>query len=645
MADFRNLDEQQLFEILLKAKQNGFSDVQLAWLWHTDEQEIRQLRQRVGVKCSFKLVDTCAAEFQAYTPYYYSCYETPFLRQGQDGTWRVETESEVRRTDRPSVVILGGGPNRIGQGIEFDYCCCHAAFALKEAGYDAIMVNSNPETVSTDYDTATRLYFEPLTLEHVLDIIEVEQPIGVIVQFGGQTPLKLALPLQAAGVPILGTSPDSIDLTEDRKRFNALLEELGIPQPPGGTANTFEEAVAIAREIGYPVLVRPSYVLGGRAMEIVYREDRLETYTAAAFHAADNRAVLVDKFLDNAIEVDVDAICDGHRVYVGGIMEHIEYAGVHSGDSACILPPRTLQAEVIEQIIEYTTRLALHLNVRGLMNVQYAVHGTQGQSTRSLAEGSVCLKHNRVYVLEVNPRASRTVPFVSKATGIPMARIAALVMAGKTLDELGVPQRMPCHNVAVKEAVFPFVKFPGVDAVLGPEMRSTGEVMGIAPEFGAAFAKSQAAAGMPLPGWQVQITGNAPQTEKAVLLSVSDPDKPGLLPVAQGLQELGFRMLATPGTQAFLAENSIEAQVVRKIQQGRPDVEDAMLNGDIGLVINTPEGELATVQERQIRRRAVERGIPYVTTLAGARAALEAFRAMRGTLPPACPLQDYHRAG
>ena len=583
--------------LLRRAKQMGFSDVHLGRLLGVSESDVRAERERLDVIPVYKTVDTCAAEFVAHTPYLYSTYE------GED---------ESQPTDRKKVIILGGGPNRIGQGIEFDYCCVHAAFALKEDGFEAIMVNCNPETVSTDYDTSDKLYFEPLTLEDVLSIVRCEQPYGVIVQFGGQTPLKLAVPLERAGVPILGTPPDAIDRAEDRERFKLLLEQLGLRQPANGTARSVEEAVAIAQDIAYPVLVRPSYVLGGRAMELVYDEASLRRYMREAVSVSAERPVLIDKFLDDATEVDVDALSDGRQVVVGGIMEHIELAGVHSGDSACSLPPRTLPAAVQNEIRRQTTLLAQELGVVGLMNIQFAV------------------KDQQVFLIEVNPRASRTVPFVSKSIGIPLAKIAARVMAGRTLDELGFTQEVIPDHVNVKEAVFPFIKFPGVDTILGPEMKSTGEVMGVDQSFAMAFAKAQFAAGNILP-----------ETGKA-FLSVRDRDKPALLPIAKQLVENDFSLVATRGTCAFLQQHELPVEMVNKVLEGSPHIVDALQAGSIDLVINTTEGVQSIQDSFSIRRSALECQVPYFTTVAGAEAAVEGIARLKQGLLGVCPLQAYH---
>lgn len=583
-------------EILWEAKRLGFSDRQLAYIWNVKEKDVRNYRKTLGIGAVFKLVDTCAAEFEAYTPYFYSTYEV---------------EDESRPSKKAKVMILGGGPNRIGQGIEFDYCCVHAVFALKEEGYETIMVNSNPETVSTDYDTADKLYFEPLTVEDVLNIYEREKPEGVIVQFGGQTPLNLALDLQDAGVRILGTSPDSIDRAEDRHRFKELLEKLGLRQPPNGTAVNLKEAKEVASRIGYPVLVRPSYVLGGRAMEIVYDEKDLEAFMSKAVEASSKRPVLIDKFLEDAIEVDVDAVADGKRCVIAGIMEHIEEAGIHSGDSAMALPPFSLSETQINEIKEQTYALAKELEVIGLINIQFAVKG------------------NDIYVLEVNPRASRTVPFVSKATGIPWAKIAAKVMIGRTLGELGV-REVEIPYVAVKESVFPFNRFPGVDIVLGPEMKSTGEVMGIDKDFGLAYAKSQIAAGQNLP-----LEGN-------VFISVKDRDKRQAVLIARELEELGFRILATKGTCSVLRRNGIKAYEVFKVSEGRPHVVDLIKNREIHLVINTPSGKRPRADEVIIRTTALNYGIPVVTTMAGAQATVEGIRALKQEGIRVMSIQEYH---
>ncbi|RLI74775.1 carbamoyl phosphate synthase large subunit, partial [Archaeoglobales archaeon] len=558
-------------EVIKEAKRLGFSDRQLAHIFKTTEREVRKRRKRDGICAVFKMVDTCAAEFEAKTPYYYSTYED---------------ENDAVPTKRKKVMILGAGPNRIGQGIEFDYCCVHAVFSLKEDGYETIMVNCNPETVSTDYDTADRLYFEPITHEDVMNIYENEGPEGVVVQFGGQTPLNISKDLEESGARILGTSVDSIDIAEDRERFSELLKKLNIPQPENGIAFSLEEAKEIANRIGYPVLVRPSYVLGGRAMEIVYDEDTLERYITEALEVSPEKPILIDKFLEDAIEVEIDALCDGEDVVIGGIMEHIEEAGVHSGDSACVLPPISLSEDIINKIIDYTRKIALELKVVGLINIQYAV------------------KDGVIYVLEANPRASRTVPFVSKATGIPLAKIAAKLMMGKKLRELGVKERLKLKHVAIKEAVFPFIKLQGVDPVLGPEMKSTGEVMGIDYDFGIAYYKAELAAGMRLP------------TEGTVFISVRDKDKERIVPVAKKLLEIGFKILATEGTAKFLKKHGIDAGIVLKVSQGRPNILDLIINKRVDLIINTPSGKRGKTEGFMIRRAAVDYGVPYITTVA-----------------------------
>jgi carbamoyl-phosphate synthase large subunit len=593
-------------EQLAKAKTLGYSDRQLAHLTRQAEADVRAQRQALGLQPSFRLVDTCAAEFEAYTPYYYSTYD-----RGDD---------EVRDSDRRKVMILGGGPNRIGQGIEFDYCCVHAAFALKEMGLVTIMVNSNPETVSTDYDTSDRLYFEPLTLEDVLHIYEREHCWGAIAQFGGQTPLNLALGLQQNGVNIIGTSPQSIETAEDRKLFAAMLRKLGIPQPANGTATNETEALAAAGALGYPVLVRPSFVLGGRAMQIVYSDAELQRYMRFAVEASPERPVLVDQFLEDATEVDVDCLADvgqfenaalGHMV-MGGLLEHIEYAGVHSGDAAMVLPPHTLTDPVIRTIREYTHAMARELKVIGLMNVQYAV------------------KDDQVYCLEVNPRASRTVPFVSKAIGVPLAKLAAKVMAGLSLRELGFTQEIWPEHWAVKESVFPFNRFLGQDILLSPEMRSTGEVMGLDADLGIAYAKSQMAAGSPLP-----LSGS-------VFLSVSDADKPRVAEVARQLVALGFELVATNGTAGVLEQAGLKVRRVFKLTEGRPNTLDLLKNRELQLVINTPSGQMPRADEVRIRTTAVYTGTPIITTLRGARAAVLGIAALRQRGYRVKPLQEYH---
>ncbi len=608
-------------ELLWEAKQQGFADRQLAHLWHVTEGEVRRHRQERGVVPVYKLVDTCAAEFEAYTPYYYSTYEKPAAVVVEDrGSQHsildprsLILEDEVRppKQGKERIVILGGGPNRIGQGIEFDYCCCQAAFALKEAGYETVMVNSNPETVSTDYDTSDLLFFEPLTTEDVLNICERVQPRGLIVQFGGQTPLNLARALEAHGAPIIGTSVDDIDRAEDRERFQELVDRLQLKQPANGTALDLQQAVHAARRIGYPVLVRPSYVLGGRAMEIVYDDEALKRYAERAFEVSPGKPILIDKFLESAIEVDVDCLSDGERTLIGGVMQHIEEAGIHSGDSACVLPPHSLPGEVVEEIKRQTRELARELHVKGLMNVQFALTRRRG------SEGDVASERWTVYVLEVNPRASRTVPFVAKATNVPLARHAALVMVGKTLDELGLHAEVTPKHFSVKESVFPFNKFPGVDIILGPEMRSTGEVMGIAETFAEAFAKSQLAASAALP------------ESGTIFVSVADRDKVEVLPVARALAEMGYRLISTRGTARALQQAGIAVEEINKIQEGRPNLLDYMKNDQVALVINTPSGKGARTDEGKIRAAAVAHGVTCITTLAAAQAAVEAIAALR----------------
>jgi carbamoyl-phosphate synthase large subunit len=556
------------------------------------------LRQQHDIVARFKMVDTCGAEFEAHTPYMYSTYER---------------ECEANAQAVKKIMILGGGPNRIGQGIEFDYCCVHAAFALKEAGYQTIMVNCNPETVSTDYDTSDRLYFEPLTFEDVMNIVDVEQPDGVIVQFGGQTPLNLALPLARAGVPILGTSPDSIDRAEDRERFQQLIKKLGLTQPANGTATSQEEARQIAHRVGYPVVLRPSYVLGGRAMEIVFDDASLAAYMRMAVQVAPGSPVLIDKFLEDAVEVDVDAICDGSTVVIGGVMEHIEEAGIHSGDSACSLPPYSLSEATIAALKEQTKALALELGVVGLINIQFAI------------------QNGLIYVLEVNPRASRTIPFVSKVIGLPLAKLAARVMAGETLRELNFTREVTVSYRAVKEAVFPFVKFPGVDTVLGPEMKSTGEIMGLDTSFERAFAKSQ-----------MSSESSLPHTGKA-FISVRDRDKPAAVRLAQELTALGFQIVATQGTAAVIAAAGLAVASVYKVNEGRPHIVDLMTNGEVHLVINTPIGKHSLADSYSIRRTALMLNIPYCTTIPGAFAAVRGIGASREDALGVCSLQEYHQ--
>lgn len=581
--------------LLRQAKQSGVSDARLAKLVGSTAEAVRRARNERGVVRTYKRVDTCAAEFPAITPYLYSTFGA---------------EDEADPTDRRKVLILGSGPNRIGQGIEFDYCCVHAAFALHEAGFETIMVNCNPETVSTDYDTSDRLYFEPLTLEHVLDIVERERPEGVIVQLGGQTPLKLARGLAAAGVPIWGTPPDRIDLAEDRRRFGDLLASLDVLQPPGGTAMSIEEGVEVARRIGFPVLVRPSYVLGGRAMVICYEEATLRRYLAEAAEVAEGQPVLLDRFLDDAFELDLDLIADGKRAVVAGILQHIEEAGIHSGDSAAVLPPYRVGDEDLDRMRAIAERLALELGVVGLMNVQFALH-----------EGEI-------YVIEVNPRASRTVPFIAKAVGVPLVKLAARVMAGETLEALGFTEEPPVPGVFVKAPVFPFARFPGVDPLLGPEMKSTGEVMGVGERFGPAFAKAWIAAGSTLP------------LEGTVFLSVNDRDKAALIPVARRFAELGLRLVATKGTAEALAAAGLAVEPVLKVHEGRPHVVDRLINGDIQLAVNTPLGRESHVDDTMIRKTALRYRVPVITTLSGAHAAAEGIAALQGERLLVRPLQE-----
>ena len=593
-VDIKSLDA----ELLRQLKEYGFSDRYLSRRLKISETEFRQHRLQHGIKATYKTVDTCAAEFEASTPYLYSTYES---------------SCEANTTPRKKVVILGGGPNRIGQGIEFDYCCVHASFALRELGIESIMVNCNPETVSTDYDTSDKLYFEPLTFEDVMSIVETENPDGVIVKFGGQTPLKLATSLEKAGVKIIGTSPDSIDRAEDRKRFKQLIDKLQLRQPYSGTARSYEETLTIAQELGYPLLIRPSFVLGGRAMEIVYDEASLKTCVENAISASPDHPILIDKYLDDATELDVDAICDGQQVVIGGIMEHIEEAGVHSGDSACSLPPVSLDKKILAEIKRQTKILALELKVKGLINIQYAV------------------KDGDIYILEVNPRASRTIPFVSKAIGIPLAKLAAKIMTGKTLKELGFTQEIERPHYSVKEAVFPFQKFPGIDSLLGPEMLSTGEVMGISDDFGLAFAKSQMAAGNTLP------------TSGTVFISVKDMDKPKAVDVARNLQQMGFKIKATKGTCIELIRNNVPSEFVLKVVEGRPNIVDSIINGEIDLIINTTIGKQSRLDSFSIRRNAIDRGIPYVTTIRGARAVVQALKALKQKELTVNPVQEYYK--
>ncbi len=631
-------------DLIRQAKQWGYSDIQLASAWNTDPDRVRARRKQLGITPVYKLVDTCAAEFEAYTPYYYSSYESPVSRLADDGSTEAFVDDEVRVSETKKVIILGGGPNRIGQGIEFDYCCVHAVFAAKEMGYEAVMVNSNPETVSTDYDTSDLLFFEPLTLEDVLNICETlnGKPLGepdgllhgVIVHLGGQTPLNLARGLEAAGVPIIGTSPESIDLAEDRQRVDEILQELGLQCPAGGTAFSVEQAREVARRIGYPVLVRPSYVLGGRAMEIVSDEQQLDVYMAKAVDASTvgrDHPILIDKFLSEATEVDVDCLADfgpapdgsrsaNPRAVICGVMEHIEQAGIHSGDSACSLPPFTLDEEVVEEICRQARLLAERLDVRGLMNIQFAV------------------KDDEVFLIEVNPRASRTVPFVAKATGMPWANLATKVMAGKTLEELGVAEAPRPAQTSIKESVFPFTKFPGVDVVLGPEMRSTGEVMGIDMSFGIAFAKTQMATGLALP------------TEGTVFISVCDADKPSVAAVGKRLAEAGLKIVATGGTCDVLTAAGVQADRIPKLAEGRPNVADLITNEQVDLLINTPTRRGPTTDEGRIRALATLHQVPLITTLTAGRAAAEAIAALRaaGAEDPqrswtVRPLQEYFR--
>jgi carbamoyl-phosphate synthase large subunit len=598
-------------DLLREAKRMGLSDARIADVYRLNvkggAEKVRELRKKHGIEPVYKLVDTCAAEFESYTPYMYSTYEE---------------EDEAPATDKKKVIILGSGPNRIGQGIEFDYCCCHASFALREDGYETVMINCNPETVSTDYDTSDRLFFEPLTFEDVMAVYEHESkagaPVGMIVQFGGQTPLNLALPLKAAGVPIIGTSPESIDLAEDRKRFGKLLEELDIPQPPGGTATSVEEALAVANRVQYPVLVRPSYVLGGRAMVIAYDDHTVDRYMKEAVEYSQERPILIDHFLEDATEVDVDALSDGEDVVIAGIMQHIEEAGIHSGDSSCVLPPVDLSARTLQTIRDYTFKLARALKVIGLMNIQYAI------------------QRDKVYVIEVNPRASRTVPYVSKATGVPLAKVASRLMTGRKLHEL-LPEEVERgwiatagENFYVKSPVFPWGKFPGVDTVLGPEMKSTGEVMGVADNFGEAFAKAQIAAGTYLP------------TEGTVFISVNDRDKGNIVPLARRFSELGFGLVATHGTAKVLEDAGLIVERVYKVKEGRPNVVDLMKGGRIQLVLNTPFGVDPFFDEKAIRRAAVTHRIPTITTISAARAAVDGIAAMQKGRVSIYALQQLH---
>jgi carbamoyl-phosphate synthase large subunit len=582
---------------LRRMKRLGFSDRQLAALRGTTETAVREQRWSLGIHPAYKTVDTCAGEFPSATPYLYSSYDA---------------ENESEPVGARGVVILGSGPNRIGQGVEFDYCCVRAGLAFRELGLKTIMINSNPETVSTDFDISDKLYFEPLTFEDVIEIVRWERPKGVVVQLGGQTPLQLTKALEAAGVAILGTSPDAIDVAEDRKRFEELASRLGIRQPPNGTARSVDDAVAVAQRIGYPVLVRPSYVLGGRAMEIVYDEGSLRDYFVKAARVAPEHPVLIDRFLEDAFEADVDAIADGTRCVIGGVMQHIEDAGVHSGDSACVLPPYLIGPRQVEEMRRSTQAFAAALGVVGLINVQYAI------------------KNGVVYVLEVNPRASRTIPFVSKATGVPLAKLAAAVLAGRTLDELGLPDELPVAGVAVKEAVFPFTKLPGVDTVLGPEMRSTGEAMGLADSFGMAFAKAQIAADGSLP------------LEGTIFVTVNDSDKPTVVPIVRRFHELGFRILATEGTQRYLRGRGVPAELVKKVHEGRPNAIDLIVSGDVHLLINTPLGKFTQADDYAIRRAALVHRVPYTTTMSAASAACDAIIALRSRTGSVRSLQEWH---
>ena len=601
------LEKDSLYEL----KGMGFSDRRIESLLKMPEGGIRKARKALGLRAVYKMVDTCAAEFKAFTPYLYSTYEKPFYRLGK----AAEAECEAAPSGRKKAVILGSGPNRIGQGIEFDYCCVHAVFALKELGYETIMINCNPETVSTDYDTADRLYFEPLTIEDVMNVLEVEKPEGVIVQFGGQTPLKLAIPLEREGVRIMGTSPDAIDRAEDRRRFRELLDKLGLRQPQSDTASSAGEALAVAALIGYPVMVRPSYVLGGRAMEIVYDDEALTNYMQRAVMASPDHPVLVDKYLEDAIEVDVDAVSDGRDVYIGGVMEHIEEAGIHSGDSACSIPPYSLDSEIVDEIEKQAKALALELEVIGLMNVQFAI------------------KDRDIYILEVNPRASRTVPFVSKATGVPLAKVAAKLMAGRTLKELGLAGKSNGRakgHIAVKEAVFPFDRFHGVDPILGPEMKSTGEVMGIDRNFGLAFAKAQNA------------TRNKVPLSGKIFFSLRDKDKPASVALAKRLSSMGFGIVATEGTARHLAQYGIQVERVNKLTEGRPNVVDLIKNRELSFIVNTISDARAHKDSFYIRQNALHYGVAYTTTISGARAVVEAIESIRTGTYSIKPIQEYN---
>jgi len=613
---------------LLKLKMLGYSDRQIAWFVDSKELDVRERRDQLGVTPVFKTVDTCAAEFASSTPYHYSTYERPLFRLKSNGQLHpMAPSTEVAVETRPKLMILGGGPNRIGQGIEFDYCCCHASFSAQDQGFATVMLNSNPETVSTDYDSSDRLYFEPLTLEDVLNVIEAECPSGVIVQFGGQTPLKLALPLLnwlstakgvSTGTQIWGTSPESIDLAEDREQFEAILRKLDIRQPRNGLARSEVEARSIAGNVGYPVVVRPSYVLGGRAMEVVYDETELNRYMKEAVQVEPDHPVLIDQYLENAVEVDVDALCDREgTVVIGGLMEHIEPAGIHSGDSACCLPSISLSDDALAVIRRWSEALATTLKVQGLINLQFAV--------QRAVDGE-----EKVFIIEANPRASRTVPFVAKATGVPLARLATRLMAGETLSQVGLLKEPVPPLQTVKEAVLPFRRFPGADSLLGPEMRSTGEVMGSASDFGMAFAKAELAAGEALP------------TAGTVFLSTHDRDKTDLVPVAHQLIGLGFKLIATSGTARALREQGLEVESVLKVHEGRPNIEDLIRSGGVQLVINTPIGRQAAHDDRYLRRAALDYSVPTLTTLAGARAAVEAIEALQTRTIVIHALQDVH---
>ena len=618
LVDFEDVLEATSLEAvdeatLREAKELGYSDIQLSTIWQACPDAVRAKRKALGIEPVYKLVDTCSAEFEAATPYYYSTYETP-LKTVDPATGEVTefVDDEVRVTDKKKIVILGGGPNRIGQGIEFDYCCVHAAFAIRDSSYDSIMVNCNPETVSTDYDTSDKLYFEPLTVEDVLSIYHKEKPKGVIIQFGGQTPLNIANELAEAGVNILGTSPKTIDLAEDRDRFREVISALGIPQPDSGMASTLDQALEIAGKIGYPLMVRPSYVLGGRGMEVVLDEEMLKFYMAAAVDISPERPILIDKFLQNAIEAEADAIADGTDAFVPAVMEHIELAGVHSGDSACVIPPVSIPQKHIDTIKEYTKKIAIELNVVGLMNIQYAI------------------ADDKVYILEANPRASRTVPLVSKICNIPMARLATQIVLGAKLSDLNLAEKQFSH-FGVKEAVFPFNMFPEVDPLLGPEMRSTGEVLGIADSFGLAFYKAQQATQTPLP------------REGGILITIADLDKTPILEPVTLFKDLGFKIFATSGTQRFLADNGIDAEKIEKLGHGRPDIVDRMKNSEIHLVVNTPAGKESQEDDSYIRKTAIAYKIPYITTAAAALAAAKGIGDRKVMAIEVKSLQDYHK--